>query len=187
MINLVLLQSLIFNMVVDIRYATIHNFTNSILYPASAELYLTQEAAHALQGAAVEFEKLGYRLKIWDAYRPLSVQKRLWSVIPDERYVANPVQGSRHNRGCAVDLTLVDKDGCELDMGTEFDDFSLRAGRSYSDLPEQVIQNRSLLDSIMLRHGFEGMPTEWWHFDYQGWQNYPILDVSFEALAAGHK
>ena len=117
-------------------------------------------------------------LKIFDGFRPLAVQRKFWEIIPDDRYVANPAKGSRHNRGAAVDLTLIHlSDGRELPMPTPFDDFSERAGRDYPDLPAEVIRNRDLLRRVMEKHGFVALPTEWWHFDDVDWRNYPITDL----------
>ncbi|HOL72622.1 MAG TPA: D-alanyl-D-alanine dipeptidase [Bryobacteraceae bacterium] len=165
----------------DIRYATARNFTGTKLYEEAA-CYLRAPAARALAAAQRELEKQGLGLKIYDCYRPLSVQRKLWKLVPDERYVANPEKGSRHNRGAAVDLTLVDRNGRELPMPTEYDDFSERAHRNYNALPESVIRNRALLEDLMRRHGFEPLPTEWWHFDFTGWEQYPPEDVPFSEL-----
>ena len=113
--------------VIDLRYATENNFTGKQVYPVSVCL-LRKETARKLAAANAEFNKDGYRIKIWDAYRPPSVQKIFWELVPDERYVANPAQGgSRHNRGGAVDITLVDKGGREIEMPSDFDDFSEKA------------------------------------------------------------
>ena len=129
-----------------------------------------------------ELEKVGLGLKVWDCYRPLSVQKILWSIVPDERYVANPAKGSRHNRGCAVDLTLVDSLGNELPMPTKYDDFTEKAHRDYYNLPDTVIKNRKILEDVMKKYGFIPLPTEWWHFDAQGWENFSILDIPLKEL-----
>ena len=118
----------------------------------------------------------GYGLQIFDCWRPLAVQRRFFALVPDERYVADPRKGSRHNRGAAVDLTLVDKDGHALDMGTDFDDFRERAHRGYRGIPEEAKKNRSVLDAAMAKEGFVGLPTEWWHFDAGDWKNYPISE-----------
>ncbi len=166
----------------DIRYATSNNFTGVPVY-SIAECYLEEVAAVALQVAQKEFISLGFSLKVYDGYRPLSVQKIFWELLPDETYVANPSKGSRHNRGCAIDVTLIDlKTGKELDMGTDFDDFSEKAHRNYQDIAEIVRQNRLLLETIMHKHGFIGWHAEWWHFDYKDWENYPVRDISFEEL-----
>lgn len=106
--------------------------------------------------------------------------KRMWEIMPDERYVANPSKGSRHNRGCAVDLTLIDSLGNELDMGTSYDDFTEKSHIDYQDLPPKVLQNRKLLRETMMKFGFVPMRTEWWHFDYKDWKKYPILDIDIE-------
>jgi len=122
-------------------------------------------------------EKYNLRLKVYDGYRPLSVQKKMWAIMPDERYVANPAKGSRHNRGCAVDLTLVDSLGNELDMGTPYDDFTEKSHIDYKNLPPEVLRNRRILQEAMTKFNFILMRTEWWHFDYKGWEKYPILDI----------
>jgi D-alanyl-D-alanine dipeptidase len=179
--HLVEVQKVIPNVFLDIKYATKDNFTHEIVYP-SARCYLVEPAVKALKAASEALNKKGYRVKIWDGYRPLEVQRIFWKLMPDERYVANPEKGSRHNRGCAVDITLVDKDGKELDMGTLFDDFSERAHRDYKELEPNVVANRKLLEYVMKEHGFEGLPTEWWHFDYKGWKEYPLLDVAIDAV-----
>lgn len=186
--NFILLSSIIKNLIEDLKYATQNNFTNQIIYPSDfAKAYLVNSAAYAFQKACQEFESLGYFVKVWDAYRPLSVQFILWNIVPDERYVASPYKGSRHNRGCAVDITLVDQRGQELDMGTAFDDFSEKAHVDYFNLSPEVLANRTLLQNIMEKHGFLVHPFEWWHFDFQGWQNQPVLDISFQELAEKRK
>lgn len=166
----------------DIRYATTHNFTGSAVYTI-AECYLEEVAAQALHRAQKEFGSHGLSLKAFDGYRPLSVQKIFWNLFPDDRYVANPAHGSRHNRGCAIDVTLIDANtGIELDMGTEFDDFTEKAHRTYTQFPEHVLMNRKLFEEVMHNHGFIGWLNEWWHYDFNDWQSYPIRDISFEEL-----
>ena len=160
----------------DIRYATAKNFTGRALYPAARCLLrpgVAERLARAQEAAAAQ----GLGLKVFDCYRPLSVQRAMWTLVPDERYVADPAKGSRHNRGAAVDLTLVDASGKELPMPTAFDDFSARAHRDYDDLPPNVIANRAQLERLMQDAGFSGLPTEWWHFDADGWERYDVLDV----------
>lgn len=164
----------------DVKYATINNFTGVVLYK-SAKVFLIKEAAEQLVKANNYLKKKYYlQIKIFDGYRPLSVQKRMWEIMPDERYVANPSKGSRHNRGCAVDLTLIDSLGNELDMGTPYDDFTEKSHIDYQDLPPKVLQNRKLLRETMMKFGFVPMRTEWWHFDYKDWKKYPILDIDIE-------
>jgi D-alanyl-D-alanine dipeptidase len=121
-----------------------------------------------------------FRIKVFDAYRPLSVQKQMWEILPDDRYVANPATGSRHNRGAAVDLTIVDSEGNEIDMGTEYDNFTEVAHPDYKNLPKEVLENRELLQKTMMKYGFKPITTEWWHFDFEGWKNYSILDFEIE-------
>lgn len=169
------------NILLDIRYATANNFTGKIVYP-EARAFLVKDAALSLDSVQKELEKSGLGLKIYDGYRPLSVQKKFWEIMPDERYVADPKKGSRHNRGMAVDLTLVDKNGNELSMPTEYDDFTEKAHRDYMSLTEEQIKNRKILEDVMTKYGFTGLPTEWWHFDYKGWENYDVLDVDFKDI-----
>ena len=122
-------------------------------------------------------------LKIFDAYRPYSVTVKFWELVKDERYVAHPGKGSGHNRGIAVDLTIIDlASGQELDMGTGFDNFSDTAHSDYTQLPEKVLQNRQLLRSLMEKNGFKVLETEWWHFYLPGSNHYEILDIPFNKL-----
>lgn len=181
--RLIDLEKLLPEAVFDIRYATDNNFTKKIVYPA-ARCFLEEQAAYALRKVQDNLNTRQLRLKIFDGYRPLSVQRIFWSLVPDERYVANPAKGSRHNRGCAIDLTLVDAQGKELPMGTEFDDFTERAHRICKDLKPEERANRLLLEKLMTQQGFIGLPTEWWHFDFKDWEKYPLLDDSFEKLDA---
>lgn len=160
----------------DIRYATPRNFAGRALYPV-ARCLLRPAVAERLASAQAAARGAGYGLLIFDCYRPLSVQREMWRLVPDERYVADPAKGSRHNRGAAVDLTLVDAAGAPLPMPTDYDDFSPRAHRDYADLPPAAIANRATLERIMREAGFTGLPTEWWHFDADGWQQYDVLDV----------
>jgi D-alanyl-D-alanine dipeptidase len=168
----------------DIRYATNNNFTHQRVYD-SAVCMLRRETAEKLLAVQKELASSGLSLKVFDCYRPLSVQKKFWSLVPDERYVADPSKGSRHNRGAAVDLTLIRiSDSGELEMGTGFDDFSERAHRDYTDLPVDARSNRRKLEDVMVRHGFTGLPTEWWHFDDNDWQKYPVEDVPVGKVSA---
>jgi len=167
-------------MLLDLRFATTNNFTGEILYGRYQCLLLKIVAEH-LYEAAQEFKTLGYTIKIWDGYRPQKVSARLWELMPNDNFIADPAKGgSRHNRGCAVDLTLVDKNGIELDMGTCYCEFSERCYRNCQNLSEQVLANRKFLEVVMEKHGFVGLRTEWWHFDYKNWRDYPLLDVSLD-------
>jgi D-alanyl-D-alanine dipeptidase len=165
----------------DIRYATTNNFTGKQVYD-EAKFFLRNEPAMKILEVQKELKALGLGLKIFDGYRPLSVQKKFWQIMPDERYVADPKKGSRHNRGAAVDLTLVDKNGNEIPMPTPYDDFTEKASRDYMDLSPQIIINRKFLEDLLAKYGFIGLPTGWWHFDYNGWEKYDVLDVEFKTL-----
>ncbi len=165
----------------DIRYATTNNFTGHKVYDRAA-CFLRPETASKLAAAEREFEQFGYRIKVYDCYRPLAVQKKFWALVPDERYVADPAKGSRHNRGAAVDLTLVTPSGAEIAMPTGYDNFTEKAHRDYQQLPAEALRNRHLLERVMTRHGFTGLPTEWWHFDDTGYEKYPILDIPLETI-----
>jgi len=165
----------------DIRYATQNNFLGEKVYQ-KAQCIVRYAVAVKLDSVQQELETIGLGLKIFDGYRPLSVQRRMWEVMPDSRYVANPKNGSRHNRGAAVDLTLVDRNGNDLAMPTDFDDFSEKAHHGFMDLPHQVLINRWILRTIMEKYGFERLESEWWHYDLKGWQKFAIRDVSFQAL-----
>ncbi|HZV33359.1 MAG TPA: M15 family metallopeptidase, partial [Verrucomicrobiae bacterium] len=161
--DLVDVQRIIPGIALDIRYATTNNFTGQKLYPV-ARCCLRREAAESLKDVEGELRGMGLALKIFDGYRPLSVQKKMWALVPDENYVANPAKGSRHNRGAAVDLTLIKLDGTELPMPTPFDDFTEKAHLDYTNLPPDVLANRALLQRVMEKHDFHGLRTEWWHF-----------------------
>lgn len=161
--------------IVDIRYATADNFTRQALYPANTCL-LRASVARRLARVQADLAPQGLGLKVWDCYRPLSIQRRLWELVPDERYVADPKKGSRHNRGAAVDATLVDAQGRELEMPTGYDDFSERAHRASTAGSPAARANAKALEAAMERRGFKGLATEWWHFDFSGWERYPLLD-----------
>ena len=166
---------------VDMRYATEDNFTGKKLYHLNA-CFLRRSTALKLNTVQSELERMGLGLKVWDCYRPVAVQKRLWAVLPDERYVANPKTGSRHNRGSAVDVTLVDRQGSELLMPTGFDDFTSKANRRYRDLQKEVILNRALLEGLMKKEGFIPLGEEWWHFDDEKWMEFDMIDLPFERI-----
>jgi D-alanyl-D-alanine dipeptidase len=166
---------------IDLRYATKNNFTGQRLYPKGNQTFLRLPAAKALQTVAAEFSALGYELMIWDAYRPYEATKKMWDLIGDERYVANPAKGSGHNRGLAVDLTLT-KGGQEVNMGTGFDHFSDTAHHMFKDLPVEVLKNRQLLRSTMEKYGFRALETEWWHYSWPNDRNYDVLNLSFQKL-----
>ncbi len=167
--------------VVEMKYATEDNFTKKRLYDSNT-CFLRKSTAVRLDVVQKELEGMNLGLKVWDCYRPLAVQRILWAILPDERYVANPEKGSRHNRASSVDVTLIDSQGKELQMPTGFDDFSPRARHQYRDLPDQVIKNRELLKGLMEKAGFISLSEEWWHYDDQKWMQFDIMDVSFRDL-----
>ena len=169
--------------VLDLRYATTNNFMHKKLYPAVTTTYVRLPAAKALQHVQSELHDLGFGLKIFDAYRPYSVTEEMWEPIKDERYVADPKKGSGHNRGIAVDLTIINlitKE--ELPMGTGFDNFSDTAHQTFTALPEQILHNRYLLKNLMEKNGFKPLETEWWHYFLPNANAFEILDVSFKSL-----
>ena len=166
----------------DIRYATANNFMHEQLYPGPAA-YLRCRPALALAAAQRDLASRGLGLKVYDAYRPYSVTERMWERIGNPDYVADPAKGSRHNRGAAVDVTLIDlSTGREIPMPTPYDDFTAAASSTYPDLPVEALRNRSVLRDAMERHGFVVLPSEWWHFDFEGWEQYDLLDMPHSAL-----
>jgi D-alanyl-D-alanine dipeptidase len=173
----VLLKEMDKDFVIDLRYATENNFTKQKVYPNDI-CVLRKDTALKLVAANEEFKKLGYRIKIWDTYRPVYVQRIFWNIVKDSRFVANPDNGgSIHNKGCAVDITLVDNEGKELVMPSSFDDFSEKAYRSNSNMNEEAKNNMQILTGIMLKSGFKVIDTEWWHFDDTDSGKYNIEDV----------
>ncbi|MBB5034788.1 M15 family metallopeptidase [Prosthecobacter vanneervenii] len=169
-------------MVVSLRYTTADNFFKTAFYPKSARALLRPETAAKLTRVQTELKSMGLGLKIWDAYRPLSVQRAMWKTLPDARYVADPAKGGRHNRGAAVDLTLVNSHGQELTMPTAHDDFSERAGAHFNLVSPAAFKNRAKLQEVMQKHGFALFESEWWHFDDTDWERYTALDVPFEQV-----
>lgn len=164
----------------DLRYATANNFMHRPLYKQPRCL-LRAIVAEQLSQVQTDLEADGLGLKVYDCYRPLSVQKQMWKLVPDDRFVANPATGSRHNRGSAVDVTLVDRSGNELMMPTAFDDFTEQAATDYNGASPLAKQNRQRLKDAMIRRGFTPLQTEWWHFDAANWAQFPVLDVPLEA------
>jgi len=166
----------------DIRYATSNNFTGEQIYTAPlafARKPLVESLAHVQNS----LKKYGLGLVVFDAYRPYSATVKFYEVYPDTNFVASPWKGSRHNRGAAVDVSLINLEtGEEIQMPTGFDDFSDVANPDYKNLPENVIKNRELLIHEMQNQGFQVYPNEWWHFDFIGWEAYSLMDISFEEL-----
>lgn len=162
--------------VLDLRYATDNNFVDHVIYECG-RCFLRPDVARQLKLVNRQLQEKGYQLKLFDCYRPLEVQWELWNEVPDPRYVADPREGSMHNRGMAVDLTIVNNSGEELDMGTGFDHFGQKAYHSYtSKLSKEVRNNRELLKNSMEAAGFQPITTEWWHYSYQGEKFWPVFE-----------
>jgi len=170
----------------EIRYASTNNFLRRPVY-RQARAFLQKPAAEALVRANASLRQLGYGLLVFDGYRPWSVTKTFWDSATQKQrdigFVANPAEGSKHNRGCAVDLTLCElATGREVTMPSAYDEFSDRAFPSYSGGDVEARRLRDLLRSAMEDQGFTVLPEEWWHFDYHDWPKYHILDIPFEAI-----
>ena len=164
--DFVRLKDLSSDFVYELKYATPDNFLKQAVYDCG-ECYLRKSTAEALVKANKAFIQLGYRIKLFDCYRPLSVQKKMWKILPGTHYVANPAKGSKHNRGAAVDLTLVDAQGKELNMGTPFDFFGKEAHHTYTQHSKEVLENRKLLKETLNKFNFKSIYSEWWHYEYR--------------------
>jgi D-alanyl-D-alanine dipeptidase len=168
----------------DIRYATANNLAGQPVYK-QARAFLQRDAAMAVAQVNRELKPLGYGLMIFDGYRPWSVTKLFWDITScqDRQFVADPKKGSRHNRGCAIDLTLYDlKTGKEVEMTGAYDEMSERSYPNYTGGSAQQRKMRNLLRSKMEAYGFTVLPNEWWHFDYKNWKEYRISNVQFEQI-----
>lgn len=177
------IKKLIPDIFLDLRYTTVNNFMHRKLYPHTITTYIRLPAARALQRVQNELNNLGLGLKIFDAYRPYSVTEKMWEPVKDERYVADPKKGSGHNRGIAVDLTIINiKTKGELNMGTGFDNFSDTAHHAFTSLPKEILQNRTLLKNVMEKNGFNAFDTEWWHYSLPNAKDFELLDLSFKKL-----
>lgn len=185
--GLVDLTSLPSKFIIELRYASKNNFAGKTFYPKISKAYLKTNTAQKLIEANEEFYELGYRIKILDAYRPHRYQYDLREAAAEinpatQGFIANPATGSHHNRGASVDITLTDLEGRELDMPTEYDFFGPEASITYNGCTEEQKNNRELLGTIMEKHGFRRISSEWWHFDDVDFRNYPLLDVDFSEL-----
>lgn len=180
--ELVRLEKVVPQILLDIRYATTNNFTGEKIY-ILARAYSRLPVAEALRKAQAEFSKEGVGIKIYDAYRPYKATVKFYETYHDTTYVASPYRGSRHNRGCALDMTIVYlKTGKELEMPTPFDSFQKEAWPATPVKDPRIRKNRDLLISVMERNGFKVNASEWWHFDFVGWQKYEVMDIDFEEL-----
>jgi D-alanyl-D-alanine dipeptidase len=180
--ELVEIKKWIPNIKLDIRYATKNNFAKIAVYK-QAKAFARLPVVEALRNVQNELNKSGIGLKIFDGYRPYSVTVKFYELASDKSFVANPKDGSRHNRGCAIDLTLINlKTGKELEMPTPYDSFAPEAAANFDKLSEQVLKNRALLINTMEKNGFKVLSNEWWHFDFNGWKNFELMDIPFEDL-----
>jgi D-alanyl-D-alanine dipeptidase len=168
--------------VLDIRYATKNNFMQQVMYK-QARAFARKPVVAQLKKIQGLLEKKGYGLKIFDAYRPYAITIAFYKKASDKNFVANPAKGSKHNRGCAIDLTLIDlKTGKDVEMPTPYDSFAPQAAPHYDQLPSKIIKNRDFLIATMQANGFKVIYNEWWHFDFNGWQNYELMDIPFDQL-----
>ncbi len=170
----------------DIRYARADNFVGRAVY-TEARAFMQRPAAEAVVRVHKKLKKKGFGLVIFDGYRPWAVTKIFWDVTPEDKrkFVANPKTGSRHNRGCAVDLSLFDlKTGKLVEMPTDFDDFTDNASPIYDGATKTQKKNRDLLRKMMEAEGFTVNRNEWWHFDYKDWENYAIYNIAFSEIKA---
>lgn len=166
----------------DIRYATRNNFMKQVMYK-QARAFARRPVVQQLRLIQAELKTKGYALKIFDAYRPYAITVEFYKKASDKHFVADPAKGSKHNRGCAVDLTLIDlKTGKDLPMPTPYDSFDAAAAPYYKNLPATLIKNRDFLIQTMHAHGFKVIDNEWWHFDFTGWSNYELMDIPFDQL-----
>ena len=180
--ELIDLEKHIPSLVLDIRYATTNNFTGEKIYNL-ARAYARKPVADALKAAQKEFATHGVGIKIYDAYRPYKATVKFYELYKDTTYVASPYRGSRHNRGCAIDMGLIDlKTKQELKMPTEFDSFRKEAWPTSPVKDPEAKKNRDLIISVMEKNGFKVNASEWWHFDFVGWKKYEVLDIDFEEL-----
>jgi D-alanyl-D-alanine dipeptidase len=162
--------------VLDLRYATTNNITGKVLYP-EAKAYLRKETIRKLRRVARDLQEEGYRLVIWDAWRPASAQRALWQAKPDGKFLTPPSKISRHRRGTSVDISLADQDGKILEMPSGFDEFNAKADEDFSDVPKEAAKRVRILRNIMFNAGFSGVPDEWWHYDLRDWADYePVED-----------
>lgn len=167
------------NFAFDMKYATTDNFLNEQVYEC-AECYTRVSTAKALIAVNKALMAKGYRIKFYDCYRPHRIQKKMWKIYPNPTYVADPEKGSIHNKGGAVDITLVRENGDELDMGTPFDFFGKEAHHAYTALSAEVLDNRRVLKETMESFGFNAITSEWWHYNYGPTLEYGIADFVWE-------
>ena len=185
--ELIDLEKFIPGLVLDIRYATTNNFTKEKIYNLS-KAYARKPVAEALKHVQADLKKQNLGIKIFDGYRPYSATIKFYEIYRDTTFVASPYRGSRHNRGCALDLTVIDlKTGKELKMPTCYDTFVKEANPNYPIKDPEVKKNLSMLVTVMSKYGFKVNASEWWHFDFNGWKKFEVMDIDFETLEADRK
>lgn len=166
------------HLIVDLRYATTDNFLHHDVYREFGldQCYVDPQLKTKIDSISDDLKKHHVKLVFFDCFRPLSVQQAMWKLVPDSRYVANPKNGSNHNRGVAIDVTLADEQGQQLKMPTEFDDFTEKAASTYpcAEDQQQACDNRALLKSLLTKAGLINIRTEWWHFELPNAKSYPI-------------
>ncbi|MDQ7947230.1 MAG: M15 family metallopeptidase [Pedobacter sp.] len=180
--ELIEIKKAIPSIVLDVRYATTNNFMKQVMYK-QARAFARKPVVAQLKKIQALLKEKGYGLKIFDGYRPYAITVAFYQKASDKNFVANPAKGSKHNRGCALDLTIIDlKTGKDVPMPTPYDSFAPEASPHFNELPPQVIKNRDFLINVMQANGFKVIYNEWWHFDFDGWQNYDLMDIPFEKL-----
>jgi len=180
--ELVEIKKAIPNIKLDIRYATKNNFMQQVMYK-QARAFARKPVVESLKKIQKELNKKGYGLKIFDGYRPYAITVAFYKKASDKNFVANPAKGSKHNRGCAVDLTLINlKTGKELVMPTPYDSFSAAAAANYENISAEAKKNRNFLIAIMAKYQMNVLENEWWHYDFSSWTRYDLMDIPFEKL-----
>lgn len=180
--ELIEIKKAIPNIKLDIRYATKNNFMQQVMYK-QARAFARKPVVESLKKIQKELNKKGYGLKIFDGYRPYAITVEFYKKASDKNFVANPAKGSKHNRGCAVDLTLINlKTGKELVMPTPYDSFSAAAAAKYENVSPEARKNRDFLIAVMAKYQMNVLENEWWHYDFSGWRNYDLMDIPFEKL-----
>ena len=166
------------DIIVDMKYATTANFLNTKVYDCSA-CYLRYKTAIQLLKVSSILIKRGIKIKLFDCYRPVDIQKKMWALVPNPIYVADPLKGSIHNRGAAVDMTLVHANGKDFDMGTPFDYFGKEASHDYLQFRKKVVKNRIFLKTIMISNGFKAFDSEWWHYNLSNGSTFKLANFKW--------
>lgn len=180
--QLVEIKKAIPNITLDIRYATTNNFMDRVMYK-QARAFARKPVVASLKEIQAELNKKGLGLKIFDGYRPYAVTVAFYKQASNKNFVANPAKGSKHNRGCAIDLSLINlKSGKELEMPTPYDSFSAAAAPNYPNVKPLAKKNRDFLIRTMQKHHFKVIENEWWHYDFDSWPQYHLMDIPFEQL-----